>query len=495
MTEEIRVRFAPSPTGYLHIGGARTAILNWLYARQNNGKLILRIEDTDTERSTSEMIQGILDGLQWLGVKWDEGPYYQSDFIKDHIAAAERLLASGHAYKCFCSKEVLEEKREKARALKEDFRYDRSCRNLSEAEVVEREASGHSYVIRLKVPEGDGAVVFDDAVYGTITKRYRDIEDFVIVRANGQPLYLLSNVVDDSRDRISHVIRGQDGLGNTPKQILLYQALGEKLPEFVHMSLTLDPKRAKISKRTHGELVAIHFYREHGFLPWALVNFLILLGWSNPESKEIFSYEELLEAFSFAGMNRANSVFNVNKNDPKFITDPKAINMNAHYLKSLPLFELEPYVRSELEKVGLWQAAYADEKREWFLATVDLIRARYPLLTDFAALGQPYFGDDVELVIEDKARRKNLEKFPGLSEWLPQLAERLENVADFSEAVIEEIMRDLAAEVGVKPGVIINGVRTVITGQLAGPGLFEIVTTIGREKVVARLRHTPQLFK
>ncbi len=494
MTEEIRVRFAPSPTGYLHIGGARTAILNWLYARQNNGKLILRIEDTDTERSTSELIQGILDGLQWLGIKWDEGPYYQSDFIKDHIAAAERLLASGHAYKCFCSKEELEEKREKARALKEDFRYDRSCRNLSEAEMAEREAAGYSYVIRLKVPEGDGAVVFNDAVYGTITKRYQDIEDFVIVRANGQPLYLLSNVVDDSRDRISHVIRGQDGLGNTPKQILLYQALGEKLPVFVHMSLTLDPKRAKISKRTHGELVAIHFYREHGFLPWALVNFLVLLGWSNPESKEIFSYEELLEAFSFAGMNRANSVFNVNKNDPKFITDPKAINMNAHYLKSLPLTELEPYVQRELEKAGLWQMAYAAEKRDWFLATVDLIRARYHLLTDFATLGRPYFSDVVEVSIDDKPRRKNLEKFPGLREWLPQLAERLENATDFDETAIEEIMRALAAEVEVKPGVIINGVRTVITGQLAGPGLFEIVTTIGRERVVARLRQTPQFF-
>ena len=494
MSQEIRVRFAPSPTGYLHIGGARTAILNWLYARQHNGKLILRIEDTDTERSTSEMIKGILDGLQWLGIECDEGPYYQSDFIKDHITAAERLLASGHAYKCFCSKEELETKREKARALKEDFRYDRSCRDLSQAQVAEREAAGQPYVIRLKVPEGDGAVVFEDAVYGEITKRYRDIEDFVIVRANGQPLYLLSNVVDDARDRISHVIRGQDGLGNTPKQILLYQALGEKLPIFAHMSLTLDPKRAKISKRTHGELVAIHFYREHGFLPWALVNFLVLLGWSNPESKEIFSYEELLEVFSFAGMNRANSVFNVNKDDPKFITDPKAINMNAHYIKSLPLAELEPYVRAELEKAGLWQAAYADEKREWFLATVDLIRARYHLLTDFATLGRPYFSDAVELFIEDKARRKNLEKFPGLREWLPQLAGRLASVPDFSEAAIEELMRIFADEVEVKPGVIINGVRTVITGQLAGPGLFEIVTTLGRDRVVARLRHTPQLF-
>ncbi|MBN2809237.1 MAG: glutamate--tRNA ligase [Deltaproteobacteria bacterium] len=493
MSEEVRVRFAPSPTGYLHIGGARTAILNWLYARQHKGKLILRIEDTDTERSTADMIQGILDGLEWLGIDFDEGPYYQSDFIKDHIAAAERLLASGHAYKCFCSKEELEEKREKARAQKDDFRYDKSCRGLTPAQVAEREAAGQPYVIRLKVPEGDGAVVFDDVVYGTITKRYRDIEDFVIVRANGQPLYLLSNVVDDARDRISHVIRGQDGLGNTPKQILLYQALGEKLPVFVHMSLTLDPQRAKISKRSHGELVAVHFYREHGFLPWALVNFLVLLGWSNPESKEIFSYEELLAAFSLAGMNRANSVFNVNKDDPKFITDPKAINMNSHYLRTMPLAELEPYVRAELEKAGLWRDAYADERREWFLRTVDLIRARYHLLTDFVTLGRPYFADDVVLEIEEKARRKNLEKFPGLSEWLPRLGDRLEQTADFSEAAIEDLMRVFAEEVEVKPGVIINGVRTVITGQLAGPGLFEIVTTLGRERVVARLRHTPQI--
>ena len=494
MSEEVRVRFAPSPTGYLHIGGARTAILNWLYARQNHGKLILRIEDTDTERSTSEMIQGILDGMEWLGIDCDEGPYYQSDFIKEHIAAADALLASGHAYKCFCSKEELEAKREKAKANKEDFRYDRTCRKLSAAEVAEREAAGQPYVVRLKVPEGDGAVVFDDAVYGTISKRYQDIEDFVIVRANGQPLYLLSNVVDDARDRISHVIRGQDGLGNTPKQILLYQALGKKLPVFAHMSLTLDPKKAKISKRTHGELVAIHFYRDHGFLPWALVNFLVLLGWSNPESREIFSYEELLEAFSFAGMNRANSVFNVNKNDPKFITDPKAINMNAHYIKTMALNELEPYVRAELEKAGLWRDEYAGAEREWFLHTVNLIRARYHLLTDFAVLGRPYFSDEIQYEIEPKARKRNLDKFPDLKDWLPQLADRLEKLDDFNEVAIEDLMRALAAEVEVKPGAIINGVRTVITGQLAGPGLFEIVTTIGKDRVVARLRNTPNLY-
>jgi glutamyl-tRNA synthetase len=488
MSDEVRVRFAPSPTGYLHIGGARTAIYNWLFARQQGGKLILRIEDTDTERSTEEMIQGILDGLEWLGIDWDEGPYYQTHFIDDHRAAARQLLESGHAYKCFCTKEELEAKREQARAQKKDYRYDGTCRRLSPEQVAELEKAGKPYVIRMKVPDDDGAVTFTDAVYGEITKRHRDIEDFVIVRANGQPLYLLSNVVDDARDRISHVIRGQDGLGNTPKQILIYQALGRKLPVFVHMSLTLDPKRAKISKRTHGELVAVHFYREHGFLPWALVNFLVLLGWSTPDSKEIFSYEELLEAFSFAGMNRANSIFNVNKNDPKFITDPKAINMNAHYIRTMALEELEPYVRAELEKAGLWREEFAGERREWFLQTIDLIRARYHFLTDFATLGRPYFSDEVEVEIEPKARKRNLDKHPGLAEWLPELARRLEALEEFSEEKLDAVMRELAAEVEVKPGVIINGVRTAVTGQLAGPGIFEILLTLGRERVVARLR-------
>ena len=488
MSDEVRVRFAPSPTGYLHIGGARTAIYNWLFARQQKGKMILRIEDTDAERSTAEMIQGILDGLKWLGVEWDEGPYYQSDYIAEHQAAARQLLESGHAYKCFCSKEELEAKREQARARKEDYRYDGSCRRLSPEQVAALEAEGRSYVVRMQVPDDDGAVTFTDAVYGEITKRHRDIEDFVIVRANGQPLYLLSNVVDDARDRISHVIRGQDGLGNTPKQILIYRALGKPLPQFVHMSLTLDPKRAKISKRSHGELVAVHFYREHGFLPWALVNFLVLLGWSNPESREYFSCEELIQEFSFSGMNRANSIFNVSKNDPKFITDPKAINMNAHYLRTLPLAELEPYVRAELEKAGLWREEFAGGRREWFLHTVDLIRARYHLLTDFATLGRPYFSDEIEVAIEPKAKKRNLDKFPGLAEWLPQLADRLERLEEFSEERIEAVMRELAAEVEVKPGAIINGVRTLVTGQLAGPGLFEIVTTLGRDLVVARLR-------
>jgi glutamyl-tRNA synthetase len=287
--KEVRVRFPPSPTGYLHIGGARTAIYNWLFARKTGGKLILRIEDTDAERSTRESIEGILDGLRWLGITWEEGPYFQSAYAEEHRRAAQKLVAAGHAYRCFCTQEELERKREEARKNRLDFHYDGTCRNLSPGQAARMEAAGRPHVIRFKVPSGPGGVVFDDAVYGTIEKKYRDLEDFVIVRSNGQPLYVLSNAVDDIRDRITHIIRGQDHLANTPKQILIYEALGEPLPRFAHMPLTLDPQKRKISKRAHGEVVSVQFYRERGFLPWALVNFLVLLGWSTSDNREIFS--------------------------------------------------------------------------------------------------------------------------------------------------------------------------------------------------------------
>ena len=275
------VRFAPSPTGYLHIGGARTAIFNWLYARKHQGKFILRFEDTDARRSTADAIDGILAGLTWLGLDWDEGPYFQSHHLADHQAAAHNLLGQGLAYKCFCSKAALEIERETARANKQTYRYDGRCRHLSSDQIRQREAAGQPFVVRFKVPRKSGALVFEDAVFGTIEKRYADIEDFVILRADGRPLYVLSNAVDDIRDGVTHIIRGQDGLANTPKQILIYQGLGATLPVFAHMSLTLDPARIKISKRRHGHQVAIHYYRENGFLPWAMVNFLVLLGWSD----------------------------------------------------------------------------------------------------------------------------------------------------------------------------------------------------------------------
>ena len=490
---EVRVRFPPSPTGYLHIGGARTAIYNWLFARKHGGKLVLRIEDTDAERSTEESIKGIIEGLEWLGVDWDEGPYFQSAFAAEHVAAAEKLLASGHAYKCFCTKEELEARRETAAAAKADYRYNGACRELSPEQVAAREAAGLPAVIRFKVPQSEGGVAFNDVVYGGVERGYRDIEDFVIVRSNGLPLYLLCNVVDDIRDRISHVIRGQDGLVNTPRQILLYRALGATPPTFAHMPLTLDLKKAKISKRSHGEIVAVQFYRDHGFLPWALVNFLVLLGWSAGDDREIFSREELIEAFTLEGVNRSNSIFNYKKDDPKFFTDPKAININAHYLRTIPVAELAQWVKPLLEKEGLWDPAYEGDKQEWFHKTLEMSRERFHTLTDFTTIGRAWFADDFPM--DETALQKNLLKHPQMREWLPQLAQRFADLPEITHDEAERVAREFAEEHEVKPGVPINAARAVITGQNKGPSMFEVFAHIDRDKVVKRLREAGKYFE
>ena len=490
---ETRLRFPPSPTGYLHIGGARTALYNWLYAKKTGGKLILRIEDTDAERSTQESIQGILDGLKWLGIDWDEGPYFQTEFEADHEAAAQKLLDAGRAYKCFCSKEELDAKREAAQANKTTYGYDGTCRNLSAEQIAENEAAGLPFVIRFKVPEKEGEIGYDDKVLGRIKAKYSEIEDFVIVRSTGKPLYLLCNVVDDIRDRISHIIRGSDHMTNTIRQVLLYNALDAPVPVFAHMPLTLDLKKAKISKRKHGEIVAVHFYREHGFIPWALSNFLVLLGWSPGNDTEFFSREELIEAFSLERINKTNSIFNYRKGDAKFFTDPKAIAFNEHYLRTMPLEELAEMVQPFLEAEGLWDEAYATDKREWFLQTLDLIRDRFHTLTDFAALGRAYFSD--EFPVEQKPLKKNILKHERLKEWLPMLADRYEALDDFNLETAEQTARDLATELDIKPGVIINGMRTVVTGQLAGPSMFDILMAIGQKSVVSRLRSVGKLYE
>lgn len=493
MGQEVIVRFPPSPTGYLHIGSARTALFNWLFAQKTGGKLILRIEDTDVERSTEESIQGIIEGLKWLGITWDEGPYFQSRFINEHLEAAQKLLESGHAYKCFCTKEELESKRQAAMEQKSDIKYDGTCRHLTPEVVAEKEAAGIPYTIRMKVSRGKGSVSFEDIVYGKIEYKYEDIEDFVIVRSNGQPLYLLSNTVDDIRDRITHVIRGQDGLSNAHRQILIYEALGAPIPQFAHMSLTLDPKKAKISKRRHGELVAVHFYREQGFLPWAFVNFLVLLGWATHESREIFSREELIEAFSLQGISRVNSIFNVKIGDPKFFTDPKAISINAHYLRNLPVGEIEPYVRAELEKEGIWDPEYEGDKRQWFLDTIELIRSRFHVTTDFGTRGRAYFSEDYS--IEPKALKKNILKHEKLKEWFPVMADRLHAIKKFTVEETENTIRVMAEELGIKVGILTNGIRAVVTGQLAGPGLFDVLVAVGQNRVVERLRKAVELFE
>jgi glutamyl-tRNA synthetase len=445
------------------------------------------------ERSTEESIQGIIEGLKWLGITWDEGPYFQSRFINEHLEAAQKLLESGHAYKCFCTKEELESKRQAAMEQKSDIKYDGTCRHLTPEVVAEKEAAGIPYTIRMKVSRGKGSVSFEDIVYGKIEHKYEDIEDFVIVRSNGQPLYLLSNTVDDIRDRITHVIRGQDGLSNAHRQILIYEALGAPIPQFAHMSLTLDPKKAKISKRRHGELVAVHFYREQGFLPWAFINFLVLLGWATHESREIFSREELIEAFSLQGISRVNSIFNVKIGDPKFFTDPKAISINAHYLRNLPVGEIEPYVRAELEKEGIWDPEYEGDKRQWFLDTIELIRSRFHVTTDFGTRGRAYFSEDY--FIEPKALKKNILKHEKLKEWFPVMADRLHAIKKFTVEETENTIRVMAEELGIKVGILTNGIRAVVTGQLAGPGLFDVLVAVGQNRVVERLRKAVELFE
>ena len=490
---EVRLRFPPSPTGYLHIGGARTAIYNWLYARKHNGKLILRIEDTDAERSTEESIKGIIDGLEWLGIDWDEGPYFQTQFADEHVAAAKKLLEEGKAYKCFCTKEELDAKREAALKAKQDIKYDGTCRDLTPEQVAEKEAAGIPYVIRFKTPQREGTIGYDDKVLGRIEKPWSAMEDFVIVRSNGKPLYLLCNVVDDIRDRITHIIRGQDHMTNTIRQVLLYEALGAPVPVFAHMPLTLDLKKAKISKRSHGEIVAVQFYRDHGFIPWALVNFLVLLGWSPGTDQEIFSKEELIQAFEIERINKSNSIFNYRKGDPKFFTDPKAININAHYLRTMPIEEIADMAKPFFEKAGIWDEAYEGERRQWFLKVLDMSRERFHTLMDFTTQGRSWFADDYDY--DPKALKKNVYKHPGLEEWLPKLADVLEDVEQWDAENLEQVLRDYAQSLEVKPGVIINAMRAVITGQIKGPSMFELLEVLGKEPCIRRLREkTPEVF-
>ncbi len=489
---ETRLRFPPSPTGYLHIGGARTALYNWLYAKQTGGKLILRIEDTDTGRSTKESIQGIIEGLEWLGIDYDEGPYFQTEFEEDHTAAAKKLLEKGSAYKCFCTKEQLDAKREATLAAKQPLGYDRSCRNLSAAEIAEKEAAGLPSVLRFKVPARSGNLGYDDKILGRIESNYSEIDDFVIVRSNGKPLYLLCNVVDDIRDRITHIIRGQDHMTNTLKQVLLYEALDAPLPIFAHMPLTLDTKKAKISKRSHGEIVAVQFYRDNGFIPWAFNNFLALLGWSAGNDQEFYSKEELIQAFSLERINKSSAIFNFQKNDPKFFTDPKAIFINEHYLRTMDISEIGAMVKKELEADGLWDEAYDSTKKDWYLKTLDLIRDRFHTLKDFTTLGRAYFADD--FTVEPKPLAKNVLKYTELQQWLPELADRYEKLESFDIEETERVARELADELEIKPGIIINAMRTVVTGQLAGPSMFDILVTIGQERVIQRLRAVGKLF-
>jgi len=495
MTETVRVRFAPSPTGYLHVGGARTALFNWLYARKHNGTFILRIEDTDTQRSSEAMVQGILEGMHWLGLDADEGPLFQSSFVEAHRAAARRLVEEGKAYYDFTPKEQSDDETVKARTVKRAREQGRAgkeanpYRDLPLDEAHARLAAGETAAIRLKVPE-TGVSRFDDLVYGPQERDYTDIEDLVLIRSDGHPLYNLSVVVDDIEMGITHVIRGQDHLTNTHKQVLIYEALGTPLPRFGHLPLINAPGKEKLSKRRHGEIVSVTTYRDRGFLPDAFVNFLALLGWSPGTDQEILSRQELIDKFSLAGVNKAAAIFNFKEDDPRNWTDPKAVWMNGEYLRCMPIDELLPLVAEQLKKHDLWRDAYATDARDWFARTVDLLRVRYHTTIDFATYGRPYFGDEFEY--EPAAVKKNL-KDERLKNLLPGLANGLRTVEPFTHDGTEAALRAYAEEQGVKAGLLINATRTALTGQAVGPSLFDIVVTLGRERTVERLRRAVEM--
>jgi glutamyl-tRNA synthetase len=467
----IRVRFAPSPTGYLHVGGARTALFDWLFARKHGGTFVLRIEDTDTERSSDEMTQGILDAMDWLGLHWDEGPFMQSAGFERHHEAVQQLLASGHTYHCFCSPELLDQKRKEAAARKTDFKYDRTCLKLTPDEVKRRLETGERGAVRFKVP--DGPVSFNDAVVGEVTISSDMIEDFVLLRSNGQPTYHVSVVVDDIEMRITHVIRGADHISNTPKQILLYRALGAPIPVFAHIPLILGPDKTRMSKR-HGA-TSVMAYKEQGIVPEAMRNFLALLGWSPGNDQEMFTDEELIQVFSLEGISKANAVFNPDK----------LAWFNAQYIAKLPHERLVQYLKPEYIKAGLWRDSFEKEEKDWFKFLIDLYRPRAKVLQDFPKQSRMFLIDHVEF---DQAAVDKFLKDEKIREYLHKLADRLEQVPAFSHDGLEPVVRALAEELGVKPGVLMNASRVALTGQAVAPGIFDVMILLGREKTVSRLR-------
>ena len=468
---EIRVRFAPSPTGYLHVGGARTALFNWLFARHHGGRLLLRIEDTDLERSTPEMVEGILEGMRWLGLDWDEGPFFQTERMELYRATAGRLVAAGHAYSCFCTKEQMEKRRAEAQAAGRPPRYEGVCRKIPAAEAERRRAAGEACAVRFAVPQS-GNTGFDDGVFGRVEFANAELEDFVLLRSDDGPTYHLSVVADDIEMRISHVIRGADHLSNTPKQVLLYQALGAALPVFAHVPLILGPDKTRLSKR-HGATSVIA-YRELGIVPEAFRNFLALLGWTPPDSsKEILRDAELIALFGLEGISRSNAVFDNAKLDW----------FNTEYIRAYPAAALVPLVEEEWKKAGVEPAR---RDRDWLLATIDLLKPRARNLTDFAISFRAFFTDDYQT---DPAAAAKYLKDPAIPPLLAELGARYAGAPDgFTEATAEKLLRELAAEKDAKAGALINGARVALTGQAVAPSLFAVMVALGKDKTVARLR-------
>ena len=473
----LRVRFAPSPTGYLHIGSARTFIFNWLYARRNGGTMVLRLDDTDVERNTQQSVDSIFDGLKWLGLSWDEF-YRQSDRLPLHQDMANAIFANGLAYRDFTPARSEEELTDDQPTAGGPWLFNPGARDISKEESDRRAAAGEPFVLRFRVPrDGEHQVAFRDAVYGDQSKSTKDIEDFALLRSNGMPTYHMASCADDVDIRISHIIRGQDHLSNTFKHVLIFEALGATPPTFAHLPLLIAPDGAKLSKRKHGPVVSVTTYRDAGFVPHAYVNFLCLLGWSPKDNREQMSRQELIDVFSFEGINRSNAVVNFSDESP---IDPKALWLNSQHLRTMPVEELAPLVRATLEAAGV-PNPYSEAD---FLRTVDAIRSRFTTLLDFPSRGRAYFTDDFET---DAGALEKLNA-PGCRELLRELGARIEAAPEFTEASVEAELRKLAEERGVKAGLLINGSRAALSGQPVGPSAFLVFSCLGRERVVQRLK-------
>lgn len=479
-TQKPRVRFAPSPTGFLHVGGARTALFNWLFARHEGGTLLLRIEDTDVERNRPELVDGILEGLKWLGVEWDEGPFFQSQRTEMYRAAAERILAKGDGFPCYCKgaayvggdaagEQEGEGDDEGPKATKAP---PCPCRDFTIDERAAKEKEGIPRAIRFRTPRV-GTTKFEDAVFGPREIQNADIEDFVLLRSNGVPTYQLSVVVDDIDMRITHIIRGADHLSNTPKQVLIYQALGAPAPIFAHVPLILGADRTRLSKR-HGA-TSVGSYADEGFLPEAFRNFLALLGWSPGEDLEYLRTPDLIARFALTGVSRTNGVFD----------RAKLEWFNTQYLQKPPVEEVLPFVEAELKRAKLWDGSQASTDPAWFAKTVDLIRPRTRLLGDFTTWARAFFTDDFDYEVEAREKFWKDERLPTM---LGKIADALAALPEWNHDACDAALRAVAAAEGVKAGLLINATRVAIVGRAVAPPLFETMVVLGKDRVVGRLR-------
>jgi glutamyl-tRNA synthetase len=479
VSEKVRVRFAPSPTGYLHVGGARTALFNWLYARHTGGEFILRIEDTDRARSTDASVQAIFEGMSWLGLTWDEGPgkegplapYFQTERLDTYRAYADKLIAAGRAYKCYLTAEELAAKREEAAAAGEQPRYNREW--CTDAIRSEREAQGLPYVLRFKAPDS-GTIVIEDLVKGTVTFEATEmVDDFVLVKNDGIPTYNYAVVIDDATMGITHVLRGDDHLSNTPKQIAVYQALGLPLPKFGHIPMILGADKTRLSKR-HGA-TSVMQYHDEGYLAQAMVNYLVRLGWSHGD-QEIFTLDEMIALFTTEGINKTASVFD----------NQKLEWLNAHYIKSIPTEELVALTKPFWAKAGLDVEA---AKPEWLAHLANALKERSRTLVELAAQSVTYV--DRELEYDAAAVAKFLT--PANKPMLEALHDRLSALSTWDEAALEPVFKGLAEELGLKLGGVIQPTRVATTGKTASPGMYDVLVLLGRELSLKRLKHAIDL--